>query len=315
MGALELLIDSIRNRKRGIVTYVAKEGLGNRIRLHLVAKAYSLMTGRVLAIQWQRTKAYGAVYSDVFEVDRGGNEAELSLGLLGSRLWDFVCARGVSLNTDLTQRIQTIEDLPRITSPIIVFGEGFGPTAQVEDGGVLGDYKRRALAALKPVGVVKDLIETNGLAPTGRACVGIHIRRGDFALSFPETLRPISHYENFMRAIVSRVPGVFFFICSDNHAFIKPLLDQFPCKLIPKPIRTSIRDPLSVFGYDECSDRDTLLGAQLGAADCLMLSQCAVVIGTPRSSFASMAALLGRRLFVSIDEVSHEMDAICNALA
>jgi hypothetical protein len=314
MGALELLIDSIRNRNRGIVTYVAKEGLGNRLRLHLVAKAYSLMTGRLLTIQWQRTQAYGAVYSDVFEVDRNGNEVELSLGSLGSRLWEFVCARGVSLNANLIQSIRTIEDLPVITSPIVVFGEGFGPTAQVEDAVVLGQYKNRAIASLKPTGSVRELIKMNSFARMGSACVGIHIRRGDFALSFPETLRPISHYENVMRSIVSKVPGVSFFICSDNHEFTKPLLDQFPCKLIPKPSRTNTRDPLSVFGYDEHSDRDTLLGARLGAADCLLLSQCAVIVGTPLSSFASIAAVLGRRMFVSVDEVSLRIDAIRSAL-
>jgi hypothetical protein len=99
-------------------------------------------------------------------------------------------------------------------------------------------------------------------------------------LDYPEQLR---YYEAMMRSFSETAR---FFISTDSQEAFQWLQTRFGPR---------------VFQRDKSSDdRVTLAGVREGFIDMLLLSRCAAVIGTGRSSFSLMAALAGRRPVVQV---------------
>ena len=291
------------------VTYDAREGLGNRVRTHLVAHAYALHTGRQLVVDWDVYHAFGARFGDVFQLNGFTEATKWSSSAFAAR----ICSRlsCVRYNHGWLLPGQTVADLPRCTAFMVRFGEAFFPHGLEDDGSVLGPYRDCVASSLVPKPATLQQIEDikTRLAPL---TIGIHVRRGDFCMAFPERVLAIEQYLNAASQIRAVVPAVRFYVASDDHDAVQPLLNSFDCVLQLKPPRGAPQRSIDVFGYDEKSDRDTKTGAQHAIVDCWALSSTYAILGSDYSSFAQLAAFLGRKPLVS--PTSHDVDALCNAL-
>lgn len=296
-------------RRPGFVSYVACEGLGNRIRTHLVAHAYALHTGRRLAVDWAVVQAFGARFSDLFQLN---DVIEMGRWSLTARMAGI--SRRVSrvrFNNRCLHAGQTIADLPRSSALVVEFGEAFTPHGVEDQGAVLGPYRDAVTAALvpRPQALAKITALRERFAPI---TVGLHVRRGDYHVNRPEGIVPFEWFSRAATRIRKVVPDVRFYVASDDHEAVRPLLDEFDCIIQAKPPRQASRQPWAVFGYDEKSDRDTVAGAMHALVDCWALSQTHIIWGYDKSSFSQLSAFLGKNRLLSPTE--EHVDSICREL-
>lgn len=274
---------------KGIVSYKACEGIGNRLRIHFVAHAFALATGRTLVPCWDLVKACRAGFSDVFVLP---GSFDISRRPLLRKIHESLLRwKGVRLNGKILEAGQDVDDLRWITSPIVQFQEGMVPNALNDGGRVLGRYRRAVVDQLRPVSSVARVVD-GVCRELGPSCIGFHIRRGDFHISFPECLQTIENIVALARAIRREFPDVAVFVATDDLEYCRPLLREARCVVAPRGPRRASRSALDVFEYEERSNRDTVEGVREGLTDLLVLSRTRVVIGTPKSSFTEMAGFL-----------------------
>lgn len=108
--------------------------------------------------------------------------------------------------------------------------------------------------------------------------VGVHIRRAETPLPISPFAQPLRYYEAVMRAFPRSTR---FFVSTDSAEAYRWLEARFGGRVsrVEKP-----RD-----------DRHSVEGVREALVDLLVLSRCAAIIGTSRSSFSHVAGLLGRR--------------------
>jgi hypothetical protein len=271
------------------VTYSVGEGLCNRLRIHLIAHAYALHAKAILVLDWPTVQAFGARYQELFSLTDVMVSGSSAYGQVVLRLFK---PRKIRFNGRQGPDFTNVADLPVPRYGLVDFGEVFMPFANENGGRVLGIYKERVLAALQPLPTIVDnvnLLKQRLRGPT----VGVHIRRGDFHISFPDKLLPIEFYQHALREITKWEPAVGFYLSSDDHAFVAPLIEEFAAVVNPKAPRQSPRDSWSVFGYDNRCNRDTVQGAREAVTDLFMLKETDAILGAPGSSFSEMAAFIG----------------------
>lgn len=277
------------------VTYIAVEGLCNRLRTHFVAHAYALHTKRQFFVDWSVVKAFGVRYSDLFELN---SFPEFNRYSLNSTLINFY--RKFSMqryNGKLLNESQTIKSLPDSPAKLVVFGEAFYPWAYENNGAVLDEYLDVVIDSVKPrAEILKKINDIRGRFSS--KTVGIHIRRGDFHISFPDKIIPIENYVEVARHIVKSYPDVKFFLATDDFDEAKPLMDEFDCIYQEKAKRTSRSDPYKIFHYNNKCNRDTKQGALEAVADMYLLSATNLIIGSEVSSFSKMASFIGKTRLV-----------------
>ena len=285
------------------VTYSVGEGLCNRLRIHLIAHAYALHAKAKLVLDWPTVQAFGARYTDLFSLTDGMVSGNSAYGQLVLRL---LRPRKIRFNGRQGPDFVNVADLPVPGYGLVDFGEIFMPFANENGGRVLGIYKESVLAALQPLPTIVENV--NQLKQRLRGpTVGVHIRRGDFHISFPDKLVPIDFYQQALREITNREPTVGFYISSDDHAFVAPLIEEFAAIVYPKAPRRSERDSWSVFGYDNRCNRDTVQGAREAVTDLFMLKGADALLGAPGSSFSEMAAIIeGSVLVLPRDKTKSE---------
>lgn len=284
------------------VTYVAVEGLANRLRTHMLAKAYALRTGRTLAINWAIVKAFGANYTDLFVLGDG----EVEVRSLGLRSYDYWLRgrRTLRINGLIEETVERLP-VPRIST--VEFGEAAHPWCYENDGAVLGNFKKVAAASLRPRYELAKRID--GLIGHLRCePIGIHIRRGDFELSFPSTQYGVETWRRVIAKIKSRWQGCPIYVASDDPAFARNVAEGESSLLMQvKKVRDpSIPDAMTVFGYDNRCNRDQICGAEEAVIDFMALSRCRAVYGLRESSFARLAAFMGGADFIVVNELLRE---------
>jgi hypothetical protein len=274
------------------VTYDAVEGLGNRLRIHLVAHAYALHTSRKLLLDWKIVKAFGVRFSDLFELN-GFQELDGSLWQSALvRLYQKHSFKRLNGLGHLSED-QTVEDLPHYRARLVQFGEAFWPTGCDNGGAVLGRYSDRVFQSLTPR---RRILEKIGFyhSQFSPVMVGIHVRRGDFWISFPEKIVPVERYAQLARVILRIIPAARFFVATDDPHEAKPLLEEFPCVIQKKEPREVDSDPMEVFKYPNKCNRDTKAGAVEALVDLLLLSRTQLILGAPHSTFSVLASLMGK---------------------
>ena len=117
--------------------------------------------------------------------------------------------------------------------------------------------------------------EINKISDTEKNMIGIHIRKGDFKIYFPETQiddeKIIQWIDNIETKIV---------FCSDDKAY-------------EHKMRQRIKNPV-ITTYDSNMDIDFL--------DFLLLSRCIKVYGTAKSSFSEEAAYFGNAEYIPLTQ-------------
>jgi hypothetical protein len=282
------------------VSYIAVEGLANRLRTHLAAQAYALHTGRKLLVNWSIVKAFGVHYSDLFEMD---GCTELGKSRLEYLDWSMRDLRTLRLNG--RQRINGVKDLPNPRFGNVLLGEAFSPWVYESEGRMMDGYRDRAVSMLRPRTETFSVIE-DFASKLGNSAVGLHIRRGDFAISFPETQREPQAYAALFDLVVERFPRRLIYIATDDADFVIDALGPRTYLIQGKKPRSSDVSADEIFGYPNKCNRDTLQGAREATVDLFTLARCGVVISEFKSSFGRMAAFIGNSEFVSISEILSE---------
>jgi hypothetical protein len=147
---------------------------------------------------------------------------------------------------------------------------------------VYHDHLVRLLDCVVPA--IRDEADRAAAAMGGVGqAIGVHIRRAEVGAPISPFAQPLRYYEALMRAFPA---GTRFFVATDSAQAFRWLSARFGNR---------------VFQIDRRRhDRSSVAGVQESLVDLLVLSRCQAIIGTARSSFSHIAALLGRRpvLFV-----------------
>ena len=272
-----------------LVSYVAVEGLSNRLRTHFSAHAYALHNHRQLVIDWSIVQALGARYRDLFEMD---GFYEMDTSLYHRTKWKMARYRTIRFNSDYSGLLRDISDLPVPQVGNTLFGEAFCPWAYDNGGSILGPYKDQVIASAKPIEVIQETINQLKAPLMGRRTLGMHIRRGDFVLSNPDQSVRVDFYECLIDKLTQSDPNLQIFLSTDDHEFVEPFVSG-NVHIQKKKERTVDSVPYEVFAYDNKCNRDTVQGAHEAVADLYTLSGCDVILGTNSSSFSKMAAFIG----------------------
>lgn len=283
------------------MSYVAVEGLGNRLRTHLVAHAYAISRNKKFVVNWEAKKAFGAKFSDLFEL-RSFSESNI---FLSNNFFIKLIRRNSFLKINGLGHLmenQTVEELPDYPARMLLFGEAFYPHACVNHGSVLGRFRERVIKDLVPrSGILKRIDELK--SKFSEITVGFHIRRGDFHISFQEKILPITNYFEAARKILKINKEIKLFVASDDTDILKLFQSEFHCIFQKKGEREVGSDPMEVFLYDEKSNRDTKEGAIEALIDMWLLASTDLIVGSEHSSFSEMASLLGTtKFFIPTDE-------------
>jgi hypothetical protein len=273
------------------VTYVATEGIGNRLRIHYLAAAYATRHEIPLIMNWPVNHACGATFLDLFRpvgLPRIETPSPAILRFYKKLLTSF----GQRLNIDAISTNHTVNVIGLKQVVPTEFGEAIRCHAFANNGNVLGEYKdivRNSLAPSDEVRCRVDLIR--GKLPG--TFVGVHIRRCDFLAVFPDQCRSDDDYFRECDCLLEQHPDTVFFIACDDAAVLAKFSERYPIVTQPRPNYSEnwINDGNGLFfNYGERSSRE---GAISAAVDLWMLSRSRLIIGTPMSSFSQAAAFIG----------------------
>lgn len=268
-----------------IVTYHCPSGLANRLRLHCIAQAYAMYTGRRLLVEWERNHVCHAQFHDLFDSELQSVEQlplleRLSL-FVDRKLSCHQFGRGsLPGGYDVTM-------LPDVSDRIVHFRAD--TEASIDNGSRMGSYKERVISSLTPIAEVTDRVD-QFMERMDKKCflVGIHIRMGDFVRKYGDGLPPLKRYIDIATYIVQSCPEVQFILVSDGgnkviHAIQNELGDVVQMRCGMENSRTSVK------------------GLKDALTDMVLLSKCDIVIGTPDSSFSAFGALLGNVPLIRAD--------------
>ncbi|PTY05186.1 hypothetical protein DB347_17105 [Opitutaceae bacterium EW11] len=135
---------------------------------------------------------------------------------------------------------------------------------------------RKKLGQLIPTAPVRRMIEA-----TPQPRLGLHARFTDHLPC--HVLTPRWCYKAALEGIARRFPKLPVLVCSDSPDFAYELKASAAHSVIVAP---SLRGP-------RIAPRDSVEGMHAALADLWMLANCRVVIGSPASTFASIACALG----------------------
>ncbi|MCC7192978.1 MAG: hypothetical protein IT444_09385 [Phycisphaeraceae bacterium] len=252
------------------VTYSEPSGLANRLRLHCLAHAYALKTGRKLVTNWKRNSHCFATYRDLFV----GGPSELG-ELQKCEQFYFRLVRRFRRSTFENGNLpdgKGVEWLPDLPEALVDISN---VKANTGTGSRLGSYHSQVIANLEPLPEIKEAA-ADFLGKFQAPLIGIHVRLGDFVKKYQESLPPMDRYVAMLRHISAVRPAAVFILVSDgDEQFLAPLLATGRCHMRPKK-----------------NTRSTVDGIKDALTDLWMLASTDLVIGTPYSSFSGFAAMM-----------------------
>ena len=163
--------------------------------------------------------------------------------------------------------------VPEVQSEVSAFVEENFRDASRPTPSTVGVHIRR----LEPRVVVQELYP--GTSRRQSACTS----PDSIARQLCEFAQPLRYYEAMMRSFPQKTR---FFISTDSQEAFRWLLARFGNRVFQRP---KVHDT-----------RSSLAGVREGLVDLLLLSRCTAVIGTGRSSFSHIAALIGGRPVVRV---------------
>jgi len=137
------------------------------------------------------------------------------------------------------------------------------------------------LKKLKPIRKIRDSISNFERKKKIKNCIGVHIRRGDFAdrKTSPGRVSTDEKFIERMRKLIKEDSQTKFFLCTDSRKMEEKIEKAFPKRII-KFSKTSF-------------SRTDIQATQEGLIDLLLLSKTKHIIGTYRSTFNELAWWLG----------------------
>jgi len=252
-------------RGRASLAYVCRAGLANRLTAHLAAANIAAATGRDLAVYWPRTRECAATFEELFasysapDCGERPNHHHL-LGCDPNRVsFQSACDAVARRQEPLVLLDYTWQYLP-----------GTLLRAAARNGGEL------SLAALRPHGPILEEVART-VAAWSPPVLGVHIRRGDFLLDGKAV--PLErHAAALARSVACHPETKSIFIASD--ASMEEL----------KPVLASVSLPVAL---RRSAGRDNLAAICGALVDLILLSRADRLILSPKSSFGSLAAVLG----------------------
>lgn len=274
------------------VTYVATEGIGNRLRIHYLVAAYALHRKIPMVLAWHKNHACGAEFDELFKVPADSLSIED-----GRTLRNNFEKRGKHLihrlNNDQGSRFSSIEDIPAFRMPV-EFGEAFYPHAFTDNGRMLGSYREIVRQSLQPSSEVETKL-SRLRAALPKHYVGVHVRRCDFLAVFPTQIRSTESYVRECERLLAERPDLVFYLACDDPSVVDEFKNRLPTVSQSRPAYKEnwLTDQHGLtFNY---GDRDTYEGAVSACVDIWMLAGASRIIGTPMSSFSAAAAFIGDR--------------------
>lgn len=252
---------------RPVLGYICFAGLGNRLRVHLLATAASLATQRKLLVRWPANDQCGCTFSDLFVADAGME--------MGCAATPRVVGRAEARERpDGTPPWSCFEDSEAV---FVLMDYDWQYVDEADIWRWVSGLVTDPIAALKPKQDV--LAQVDAVCDGQSPAIGVHIRRGDFLThtrSSPELSRVVAAVEA-AKARYTTPPAVM--VCSDGSpAELEPLLAQLGPDVV----------------FRAGSVRDTPEGVREALVDMLVLARCDSLVLTTESSFGKMAALLGQ---------------------
>lgn len=264
----------MKTHNKRYVTYTDQSGLANRIRMHCIAHAYALKTGRKLIVNWKRNKSCFAKYHDIFSAGASSLEMLPASERLYFHLARFFSAR--SFRKGMLANRLGVDALPEVSEKVVVLRQGL--EASTEHGSRFGNFHNEVINSLVPNPDVRSVVD-KFLQPFNQPLVGIHIRMGDFIQEHGDSLPPIQNYIEIAKEIHKHRPDVCFIVASDgSESELEPLFSAVKCYMRP-------RNP----------SRADIGGIRDALTDIFVLSHTDLVVSTPRSSFSAVAAMIGGR--------------------
>jgi hypothetical protein len=248
-------------------------GLCNRLLTLAGAMRIAEKTGRRLVLYWPCDTNLNCRFESLFENPIEQFDARHVYDLLHTQ-------NGVSIyqtERGKVNRLHYRSVVRRDPSPVIVVKGWGAPALRWEGGAKPKDRARPYLKALVPVAALREAIAR---PPVLEDAIGVHIRRGDDPQSFAGSRD--QDFLTIMRRLVERKPDVRFQLATDDAATEQRVRDEFPDR-----VHTLAK---TVFGP---AARHSVEGMQEAVVDLYRLARTRAVLGNHRSSFSTVAALLG----------------------
>ena len=137
------------------------------------------------------------------------------------------------------------------------------------------------LNELKPIEIIRSIVNNFATKNDVENLVGIHIRRGDF-LDGKEGLGKVSSDDKFikkMKELLIDEPSTKFFLCTD-------------CQFTEDKFKEIFKDKIIIYPKKK-RDRQSTIATQQGLVDLLLLARTKHIIGTYRSTYNEVAWYLG----------------------
>lgn len=253
-------------------------GLCNR--LDTITTGYVLAgeRGEAIEVLWPRNSQMPAAFHDLFTGLPSGRTVECDVDPSVTR--DYR-ARIASLapnyrdSESYTKMLACVvaNAIPEVQAKVSAFAEENFRESSRPNTSTIGVHIRR----LEPRVVAQELY---GEATRQKgACASSDLS----ARQLCEFAEPLRYYDAMMRNFPDTAR---FFISTDSQEAFRWLQTRFGDRVFQRS--------------KTCDERVTTAGVREGLVDMLLLSQCAAVIGTGRSSFSHIAALAGRRPVVRV---------------
>lgn len=247
-----------------LVTYLAYRGLANRLRAHILAQDFALLTGRQLVVNWPSTPECGAQFDDLF-VWEG---TERTIPNKDYCLVRYDCHKDWSSH-DLA------ENLPHRSVILDIHWQFIDRQPFETKLGARLDAARSYLIPKPDILQEVDQLCLNWSLST----IGVHIRRGDFTTKANQGVALERYTRSIHQALETMGTDTTIYLASDgSQEEIAPLLTEFGDRIINRP----------------SFSRTSTEGVRSALIDILLLSRTQFLILTPMSTFGEMAAFLGK---------------------
>ena len=248
-------------------------GLCNRLLALAGAMRIADVTGRRLVLYWPQDSNLNCPFEALFENPIERFEAPHLYDLMHTQI-------GVSVYQTERGKVNRLHYRSIVRgdpSPVVVV-KGWGAAALRWERGA--KPKERAQPYLKRLVPVAALREAIARPPALEDAIGVHIRRGDERQSFAGSRD--EDYLTILRRVVERKPDVRFHLATDDRDTEQRFRDAFPDR-----IHTLAK---SAFGPEA---RQSVEGMREAVVELYRLARTRAVLGNHRSSFSTVAALLG----------------------
>jgi len=137
------------------------------------------------------------------------------------------------------------------------------------------------LKKLKPIKKIRYSVSNFERKNKIKNCIGVHIRRGDFAdrKTSPGKVSTDEKFIERMNELIKEKPKINFFLSTDSREMEEKIEKAFPKKIIKFPKTSFVRTDVKA--------------TQEGLIDLLLLSKTKHILGTYRSTFNELAWWLG----------------------